>query len=556
MGSITLGISEDSGFQMNDGHAVPIEQICKKSLVEATTGAILGILVSCLLVFTSEVAPIRSWQAWGEDLGMRILAEPALSPISTILKTDVPFVLLDVDRDTCERFVALVETASGCRQVSKPPTELLRSLIEAVSADGATAIILDFPLPDADELAHQNRADDAKAFLTYLMTSDGPPIIAPARLRATARQGTLRWDDPSSPIVLTAGRLRLATFTVWSDEVAGDGVVRAVPSIVEIDTGQPGEPIFYLPSAAFLAASLARSEGGLGSVDAVFYPKGPIGDCEAILKDAWGVVGRYVPELADACEGTRVLPNSASEPERVMFSIFSTSMPADWEVRREKTWEAIQRLKAAYAGAGTIDGGMLYRNYQTRDLMVDDRSQPFRRIPDDIGVSGQIVVIGTTDWEANDRHATPLGQMPGPELIINAARAFADFGPLSHQKTLMEKLLGELTIVAITVMALWPFIWGSNYIQARQYLGGLFRPLSYVDHLVAEIVFLTGVGFATLAVLIFIYTSLALSSTIAPADFLLPVLAVAFAGILELVMKFLRLVERPIRAAFRYHPPE
>ena len=63
-------------------------------------------------------------------------------------------------------------------------------------------------------------------------------------------------------------------------------------------------------------------------------------------------------------------------------------------------------------------------------------------------VSGRIVVIGASFAESHDIHDTPLGQMPGAMIILNAIKSFALFGQLQPPSWWI-KLLLEISMIMI-----------------------------------------------------------------------------------------------------------
>jgi CHASE2 domain-containing sensor protein len=74
---------------------------------------------------------------------------------------------------------------------------------------------------------------------------------------------------------------------------------------------------------------------------------------------------------------------------------------------------------------------------------------------------GRVVVIGQSYVEAGDQHYTPMGQMPGSLVLINAIDSMVRYPliqPLSEWKTLPISLL--LIIVVGYIFARWNSAWG------------------------------------------------------------------------------------------------
>lgn len=70
-------------------------------------------------------------------------------------------------------------------------------------------------------------------------------------------------------------------------------------------------------------------------------------------------------------------------------------------------------------------------------------------------VAGKMVVIGASNPARRDRHYTPLGDMAGAEVVINAARSFALFD--EQDKTVLKALEKKAYIVFICTLVWFAF---------------------------------------------------------------------------------------------------
>jgi CHASE2 domain-containing sensor protein len=133
--------------------------------------------------------------------------------------------------------------------------------------------------------------------------------------------------------------------------------------------------------------------------------------------------------------------------------------------------------------------------------------------------AGKIVVIGASNPARRDRHLTPLGDMAGSEVIINAARSFAAY---PHNR---DRSYGELLAKKFVVVAWCSLIWLGYFLLSA----GLSHSLFGRRHRL-----LVGVGntalFAVSVVLVMVtalWISFRTSGPVPSLDVLIPALAVA-----------------------------
>lgn len=87
----------------------------------------------------------------------------------------------------------------------------------------------------------------------------------------------------------------------------------------------------------------------------------------------------------------------------------------------------------------------------------NDLSRPGSPCSSAQAMRGRIVVIGASNPLRRDRHFTPLGDMAGSEVVINAIRSFILYES-KPEPTLAWKLAGKLWVVTLVAMLVWlPF---------------------------------------------------------------------------------------------------
>jgi hypothetical protein len=200
----------------------------------------------------------------------------------------------------------------------------------------------------------------------------------------------------------------------------------------------------------------------------------------------------------------------------------------------------MERRESLYYGAGTIEGGMLYRHVEVATKIVSDQPDPFVDLSKDINLKDMIVVIGSSAVSGSDRHATPLGQMTGAEVIINTARSFADFEPATADATLLSAILSDLPASFTSSLIVLGLVWLSGYVRSIARTSAQ-RILAIA---VCELITIVGIWLAIVIAVVFAYWQLAFTNGANSTDFLLPVIAVLFQSILEFFSRLLNMCEK------------
>ncbi|MBU1346841.1 MAG: CHASE2 domain-containing protein [Alphaproteobacteria bacterium] len=361
-----------------------------KALVAALAGLLFSLVMSALFSLGSafRIAPLVAVERAGIDFGM--MAYTAFSGRPQQTTDDPRYVFVDVDRAACEAFSEAPEACVGGRPI---PPALTVAFARAVRGSGASVVLIDVRAPEDEE--ERARLADA------MTATDGPWMIASlgVRPRRSTRQMEVVAEPetllgPSDRAALRRGRLVLAPFVTSTDAFAADGIIRHYPLLEQVHgLGGAAEPR-GLPSAPFLAASLTDPA-----------------NAEAILC-------RYYAETGDTCA-------SSGRPGATADIRFGERTDM-----RNRIFYSLPSLAAAGAEQGRV--------YRDRYLGFYDRIDASALLDGD-GFSwppelmqGAVVVLGTSAPEGHDWHVTPVGPMAGPEILLNAIRAFSEYSPLSE----------------------------------------------------------------------------------------------------------------------------
>jgi hypothetical protein len=132
----------------------------------------------------------------------------------------------------------------------------------------------------------------------------------------------------------------------------------------------------------------------------------------------------------------------------------------------------------------------------------------------------KVVVIGASNPARRDWHYTPLGNMAGPEVVINAIRSFQLF-PQMREHAAFETFLHEAGIV-MTCSLLWLLFHSLRYGTARA-VDGPLAPLQRVK----RVLFIAGTFIATLLLVLSVTLYLSFTPASAPSlSILVGVLAI------------------------------
>lgn len=112
-------------------------------------------------------------------------------------------------------------------------------------------------------------------------------------------------------------------------------------------------------------------------------------------------------------------------------------------------------------------------------------------------LAGKVVVIGTSAPQAMDWHDTPLGEMCGPEVLINVIRAFSS-GAVLRQPTLPNKIVREGAFAFIGSLPFFLYWLFAPQLRARARESRFTRPIAWA---IPVALFPVTIGLAGLAMI-------------------------------------------------------
>ena len=161
--------------------------------------------------------------------------------------------------------------------------------------------------------------------------------------------------------------------------------------------------------------------------------------------------------------------------------------------------------------------------------------------------SNRIAVVGASHPQRRDRHYTPLGDMSGPEIAVNAARSLVLF-PSNGDSSWLGKLSKKLAILISVSVVVWlPYYLVRCLLRRKGTFSGAGGIAQAMSRLTELMIFVIAVLVALAASAI-----LAAKLSITPdADILVPVLAVALEVLIDKANNLVHSVERVCNEAFR-----
>ncbi|MBX7247760.1 MAG: CHASE2 domain-containing protein [Caulobacteraceae bacterium] len=293
------------------------------------------------------------------------------------------YAFVDVDLASCRPF----SDEDACLRTQPAPPALIMDFARAARTSGARVVIVDVEPPAA--------AADRAALYAALAGRSGPWFVAPMPSRPNFNPDevdlTIDWPQAGQP-ALASGKLRLAPMATTTDPAAGDGVVRHFPILARV-RGAGTEQSRWLPTAPYLAAMLGDRRRAKAT-DCLFYRSA---DFDCARTEGSPILAAMVATGQDPFVRNRIL-----------YSLPGLS---------DEAAQSNEFLRARYLGR--------YERLVASRLMTDGHFD----IPEGL-LAGKIVVLGTSAAQGEDWHPTPIGPLAGPEIVLNATRAFAEFTPL------------------------------------------------------------------------------------------------------------------------------
>lgn len=501
----------------------------RRAVAKAVAGLALGLVTAVVLVWLSQrVFP--ALQDFGEDVGLRVgvyLDRVAGSASSMPLRKgqgDVfSFIFLDVDPDgvirsgadrsahsaaqeACDAYAAAARTgrtspvpagvapALNCSSARPINRYLLAALITALRERGARMIVLDVVL--AEELGVVDSAE-SDALRNVLPSRNAADTIVPVLIVAPYEISGQQGDAANEKLVTL-----VMPGLVAGDAARGVHIAAALPA--------PGQPVrrypkclrqsgadeSYVPSLPFLAAHLLSARGNVSDV------------------------------CAAEREEPRQHPVGRQNAPRIVYTL--PSMPAHQD-------DLLASTRARWAPYREIFNRCLAAHFWDSTESHCAQAQTYQ---------GKVVVIGTSNPLRRDRHFTPLGDMSGAELVVNAVRSFVAY-PDYRDKTFSETL-GKKSIIVLWCGLVWL---GYFLVRCWCFRVGEPTPLSMARIASRTTVVCIAFVVAMLAVIaVALYGSFRTFGPAPSLDVLIPVLAIAVDEYVEQVSKVVHRVESWVEA--------
>jgi len=349
----------------------------KEAFTVALTAWLFASAVAVVMVvgLKFDVPPLPLIERLGIDYGMWLSTDVGsyLSLTPRHNETGTRYAFVDVDEHACQLFADHAPTAEGdaCRTGKPIPQGLIADFVRAARTAAAAVLIVDVAPPE-DKVQRERLRD-----LLVNGGSDGPWIIAPvfARPNGLDADGPSLNGDRALDIVASRaeGRLRLASFAAMADPEADDDTVRGFPEQSRWAASRSGETC-WIPSAPYLAAQLAADPHSASLAERSLY----------------GVPCVTDPKKADM-----------SSRSRLLFSLPGLSAVAPRHA--ERLAAAYRHIYTRYRASDLIDADCTGRTPNTPAPCPGFYAEALSELRD------RIVVLGTSEAVALDRHQTPIG---------------------------------------------------------------------------------------------------------------------------------------------------
>lgn len=442
------------------GHSVEgaREGASGQALAHWLTGLVFAVGLSLLIVWGAHRVPlvggvIAQIEERGVDLTMRLHAElfghwligsEREEPEEGQPPAPPGYLFIDLDAQTCRD--AQGDARCDRRSPASPgaAARVANALIGSDPKQNPRVIIIDVRLWDTS--AVEPVSDDVARLLARAGAAGTPPILAAApasplsesqhedvadeTASAEAKAGQAHAERVFVDWSLVPERIRtsavqFAPALLWPDPT--DGVARRYPAQVPARIYSPPAPdaspgadepqprdgsVASLPYLAALYATRPLRDHPALRCAAANLPGGGAPDCKALAHEPRAHGGHHAPEAA-----------------RTLFTMGS---------------EGQDGLRAMGR----------YAQYQAQDILTakGELALPREQVAD------RIVVIGYSGAIGLDRHATPIGEMAGAQIILNAARSFTTRTEL-REEPLPDALGREAVVAAASSLPFLPFWW-------------------------------------------------------------------------------------------------
>lgn len=474
-----------------------------KALLTSAASLLIGLVVTALLVagVRNDVSPLRAVERAGNDFGLQILSRFIWLGGRSDQNTTYYFVDVD-EKSACPS--SAPDLSSSCLSRSPIAAKHVEEFLDAVRLSPARVAIIDVApfdrREDGERVANALRRFGGAGVVTHVIVPMG------GRTSATV-EGQLRFN-PDSALSLSGRGLpnlvHYAPFITAPDTIAGDGVIRTFPRVLEVSGARTTSP-----TAPFLAAIFVKQ--GSSSKRTIALPR-------AALDEPATTIIYTVPSLAllDRQIVTETDPTLRERLQRQKNRLFD-----------QLGFRRITFAEMAASNRGNAPSSLFGRD--------------------------SVVVLGSSMVEGMDWHSTPIGPMTGSELLLNTTRSFVETqltGPSREGMSFIRDYSSRLKTLFLGSMIMALAWMGVYWLQERA------RDRRWVTRAVSKLLIFASfiAGLAGVATIEIIQSANDLGRSIAEGrsvDVLTPMLVLGLEGYVEGLKALASLVEHGLLLCWR-----
>lgn len=379
-----------------------------------------------------------------EDAGIDWLIRLQWGAAST--RPSLPFALLDIDEATYRHWVEPFHI----------PRDRLLALIDYAVRGGAALVVVDIDLSQRGfDAAADTRLQE---YLAHYTSSGQPPLILSRAFQESLKPEVTAYRAERRSFLEADPRIAQSPLIHWGSPLFNlddDRVVRRW-RLWEIvcNEGRPAVvPSVQLLAAALLKAGQAKAGTVAPEIQRALAPLAPA-TCAPIKK-----LTAATPH-----------PNPAATVEIAGLTLHTHPDATAQRILYTQPW----RLQPGQARTTTKQHGI-----ETPTLFLRSALPIGQQAVDASWLSGRVVVIGASFAESKDIHPTPLGQMPGPLVLVNAIQSLHQYGELTPPPLWIKVLIEALLIMVMSLaFARFSSFWG--LLLSGGFIVLLLLPASFV----------------------------------------------------------------------------
>lgn len=182
------------------------------------------------------------------------------------------------------------------------------------------------------------------------------------------------------------------------------------------------------------------------------------------------------PKLLEICDGLKIGIEEHTRAQRILYSI---------------PW-----IDDELYQYGDIHGNPIVQRQSLQQYTMFNEQDKKNTI------EGRIVIIGGTHFDSNDFHNTPIGNMPGPMMIINSIHSLLQYGVLKNNP-FWGMLMIQAVLISLITACYYIFILFIYYLSSPKFTSTLFRslPISYCGWVTIWSVLFTVISMVLLAII-------------------------------------------------------